>query len=164
MKVLFQIRPGYKEGPSGDSVQMFMTKVYLEKLGVKVSISSRADIDLKNFDIIHIFNTMLLSEAYSFYKNAVNQKKRIIVSPIFIDMHLYYRKSPARLAAWRAENLIRREIFQGSNMLLPNSQRELEWIKNILMVNTKAKVIYHGVEPVFFNARQQMVYRKIWNE
>jgi glycosyltransferase involved in cell wall biosynthesis len=152
MKVLFQIRPGYSDSPSGDSVQMFMTKVHLEKLGVKVSVSSRADINLKDFDLIHIFNTTRLSEAYSFYKNAVNQNKKIIVSPIFIDMHLYYRKSPARLAAWRAENLLRREIFQGCNMLLPNSNRELEWIHNILVVNTKAKIIYHGVDPVFFNS------------
>ena len=151
MKVLFQIRPGYRDSPSGDSVQMFMTKVYLEKMGVKVNISSRADINLKEFDLIHIFNTTRLSEAYGFYKNAFNQKKKIIISPIFIDMHQYYGNSPALLAAWRAENLLRREMLQGCNMLLPNSYKELEWIQSILMVNTKAKIVYHGIDQVFFN-------------
>jgi glycosyltransferase involved in cell wall biosynthesis len=152
MKVLFQIRPGYRDGPSGDSIQMFMTKIHLERLGVEVDISSRPDIHLSEFDLIHIFNCTRVPEAYAFYKNAIHQKKKIVLSPIFIDMREYYRGRPDRLAAWRAENILRREMFQGSHMLLPNSKKEWEWIKEILMVNTMAKVIYHGVNPVFFEA------------
>lgn len=160
VKVLFQIRLGYWDSPSGDSVQMLMTKTYLEKLGVDVCISSRQDISLNEFDLIHIFNTTRLPEAYGFYKNAMNQKKKIVISPIFIDMRRYYQNKPARLAAWRAENLFRREMLQGSHMLLPNSKKEWEWIQNILMVDTREKIIYHGVDPVFFDADKDRFVNK----
>jgi len=160
MKVLFQIRSGYREGTAGDSIQMLMTKKYLEMLGVNVKVSSKQNLNLKDFDIIHIFNTTRVAEAYGFYKNAVHQKKKIVVTPIFIDMHMYYKDKPDRLAAWRAENLLRREIFQGCHMLLPNSYMELEWINSILMVDTRAKVIYHGVEPIFFEADKEWFINK----
>ncbi|NLU36560.1 MAG: glycosyltransferase family 4 protein [Clostridiales bacterium] len=160
MRVLFQIWPGSRDAPAGDSIQMQMTKTYLEKLGVEVKVSSKQNLDLRDFDIIHIFNTARVSEAYGFYRNAVYQKKRIVVTPVFLDMHFYYRNKPARLAAWRAENLLRREIFQGSHMLLPNSNMELEWIRNTLMVDTRARIIYHGVEPIFFDADEKWFINK----
>ncbi|HHY83109.1 MAG TPA: glycosyltransferase family 4 protein [Clostridiales bacterium] len=160
MKVLFQIRSGYKDGPAGDSIQMLKTKMYLEKQGVDIVVSSRPDVNMKDFDLIHIFNCTRLPEAYSFYKNAIIQKKKIVITPIFIDMHWYYRNSPARLAAWRAENIMRREMLQGCHMLLPNSQLELQWIKNILFVDTPAKIIYHGVDPLFFAGDENWFYKK----
>lgn len=160
MKVLFQTRSGYKDGPAGDSIQMLMTKKYLEQLGVEIDISSRADINLKDYDLIHIFNCTRLPEAYSFYRNAVFQRKKIIISPVFIDMSLYYSSSPARLAAWRAENIMRREILQGCHMLLPNSMLELKWIRDILLVDAPAKVIYHGVDKVFFEGDRSQFIKK----
>ena len=160
MKVLFQIRSGYREGTAGDSIQMLMTKKYLEMLGVNVKVSSKQNLNLKDFDIIHIFNTTRVAEAYGFYKNAVHQKKKIVVTPIFIDMHMYYKDKPDRLAAWRAENLLRREIFQGCHMLLPNSRLELKWIRDILLVDAPAKVIYHGVDKVFFEGDRSQFIKK----
>jgi glycosyltransferase involved in cell wall biosynthesis len=151
MKVLFQIRPGYQDAAAGDSIQMLKTMIHLKDLGVDVSVTSQQNINLKDFDLVHIFNCTRVPEAYSFYKNASIQKKKIVISPIFIDMHLYYKNSPTKLAAWRAENILRREMLQGSNMLLPNSQKELEWIQTILLVDTPAKVIHHGVDSGFFH-------------
>jgi glycosyltransferase involved in cell wall biosynthesis len=160
MKVLFQIRPGYREGAAGDSVQMLKTMIHLKELGVDVSVTSQQNIRLSDFDLIHIFNCTRVPEAYGFYKNAANQRKKIVVSPIFIDMHLYYRDSPAKLAAWRAENILRREMLQGSNMLLPNSVKEQEWIQNILLVDTPAKVIYLGADQVFFHGNAEWFVQK----
>ena len=45
-------------------------------------------------------------------------------------------------------------------MLLPNSNMELEWIRNTLMVDTRARIIYHGVEPIFFDADEKWFINK----
>jgi hypothetical protein len=50
------------------------------------------------------------------------------------------------------ESYFEEKCFKAVNMLLPNSKREWNGFKNILMVDTKEKIIYHGVDPVFFNA------------
>lgn len=158
MKVLFQIRPGYKDGVAGDSIQMVKTMAYLRELGVDVSVSTQQNISLREFDIIHIFNCTRIPEAYGFYKNAINQKKKVVISPIFIDMNQYYKGNNAKFAAWRAENILRREMLQGSNMLLPNSKKELEWIQNILFVDSPSMVIYHGVDNLFSNGDPEWFY------
>ena len=160
MKVLFQIRSGFQSGAAGDSIQMQKTMIHLKELGVEGSVSSQLNANLKDFDLVHIFNCTGVPEAYGFYKNAANQKKKIVVSPIFIDMHFYYKDSPERLAAWRAENIHRRETLQGSNMLLPNSQKELEWIQNILFVSTPAKIVPLGVDSLFFQGDPEWFVKK----
>lgn len=160
MKVLFQIRPGFQKSAAGDSIQMLNTMKHLIKLGVEVSVSSQINISLKDFDIVHIFNCTRVTEAYGFFKNAQNQRKKIVLSPIFIDMHIYYRNSPVKLAAWRSENIMRREIMQGSNMLLPNSQMELDWIKNILFVDTPSKIVYLGVDNLFLQGDSDWFVKK----
>lgn len=149
MKVLFQIRPGYKDGPSGDSMQMLKTMTALKDVGVDVYVSSSQNIDLTQYDLIHIFNCTRVTEAHGFYKNAANQKKKVVISPIFVDMHNYYKSSSSRLAAWRAENILRREILQGSNMILVNSKKEFDWINKTLMISTPWKIIYHGADQAF---------------
>src|SRR5690606_9197207 len=107
------------------------------------SISSLSNINLKDFDIVHIFNCIKVTDSYNYYMNAVNQKKRIALTPFFIDMHEHYGNNPEKLAERRVDNLLRREIMQGSHMLLLNSQKELSDIQRILYVDVPAKVIFH---------------------
>ena len=59
MRVLMQIRSGYQDGASGDSIQMLKTMVHLQKLGVDVRVSSQSNINLKDFDLVHIFNCIV---------------------------------------------------------------------------------------------------------
>ena len=147
MKVLFQIRPGYEKGAAGDSVQMLKTMQYLAQRGVSVSVSTSAGENLKGYDIIHIFNVTRINEAYGFFKNAALQGKKIVVSPIFVDMGRYLGTvGAARQAAWRSANVLRREVLTGASMLLPNSQLEAQWIQKILYVDTPFRVVHNGVD------------------
>lgn len=147
MNVLLQIHSDYNKSISGDSVQFQKIVEYLKMLGVKVHVSTSADEDLSSFDLVHLFNITRVDKAYRFYRNAVNQKKPIVITPIFIDMNVYYKNiSPPMYASWRSGNLLRREILQGANLLLPNSHMEAKWIKEILLVDTEYKVIYLGVD------------------
>jgi glycosyltransferase involved in cell wall biosynthesis len=147
MKVLFQIRPGYEKGAAGDSVQMLKTMQYLAHRGVSVSVSTSAGENLKGYDIIHIFNVTRINEAYGFFKNAALQGKKIVVSPIFVDMGRYLGTvGAARQAAWRSANVLRREVLTGASMLLPNSQLEAQWIQKILYVDTPFRVVHNGVD------------------
>ena len=141
MKVLFQIK-SEQNTLSKVWEQVIQLKAWLEKLDVKVSISSFGNINLKDFDLVHIFNCYEVSDTYNFYMNAVNHKKKIVVTPFFIDMHEYYRNEAAKLAEWRVDNLLRRKIMQGSNMLLLHSQKEADGIHNVLCVEAPSKVIF----------------------
>lgn len=142
MKVLFQTKS--VQGPPLSIVreQMLQLKAWLEKLDVKVVISSSANVNIKDFDLVHIFNCFEVSDTYNFYMNAVNQKKKIVVTPFFIDMHEHYKNNPAELAQWRVDNLLRREIMQGSHMLLVHSQKEAYGIQNVLCVEAPVKVMF----------------------
>lgn len=85
MKVLFQNRFDYLTIPGGDTTQLLRTKEYLEKIGVKVDISTDPKIDLSNYDLVHIFNIMRPFESYLFIKNALKQNKKIVMSSIYWD-------------------------------------------------------------------------------
>lgn len=156
MKVLFLTKTQQGGSPRALSKvweQVIQLKAWLEKLGVKISISSYGNTTLRDFDLVHIFNCYEVSDTYNFYTNAVNQNKKIVLTPFFIDMHEHYRNDPANLAQWRVDNLLRREIMQGSNMLMLHSHKEANAIQNVLYVETPSKVIFQdwgkqGVEVV----------------
>lgn len=142
MRVLFQTK---SEQGTLTKVWQFIIKLksYLEKLDAKVTISSSENVNLNDFELVHIFSCFQVSDTYNFYMNAVNQKKKLVVTPFFIDMHEHYEDNPAMLAEWRVDNLLRREIMQGSNMLLLHSQKEADAIYNVLCVDAPAKVIFN---------------------
>ena len=89
MNVLFQNRFDCFSMPGGDTTQMLKTKEYLERLGVSVDISLDPHIDLKRYDLVHVFNIMRPFETYLFIKNAKNQEKKILLSSIFWDFDEY---------------------------------------------------------------------------
>ena len=60
MKVLFQSRTNLFDAPGGDMVQMLKTKEFLEKLGVTVDVSLEFEPDLKDYDLVHLFNLSLI--------------------------------------------------------------------------------------------------------
>jgi glycosyltransferase involved in cell wall biosynthesis len=89
MNVLFQNRFDCFSMPGGDTTQMLKTKEYLERLGVDVDISLNPYVNLKCYDLVHVFNIMRPFETYLFIKNAKNQEKKILLSSIFWDFDEY---------------------------------------------------------------------------
>lgn len=83
MRVLFQTRTNLFDAPGGDMVQMLKTKEFLEKLGVQVDISLEFEPDLKNYDLVHLFNLMEPQDIYLQMQNAQKQNKKIVLSTIY---------------------------------------------------------------------------------
>lgn len=83
IKVLFQTRINIYYSPGGDLIQIENTQKYLQKLGVKVDFSTKLEPDLKEYDLVHLFNLMSPEDIYIQYKNAVKQCKKIVISTIY---------------------------------------------------------------------------------
>lgn len=89
MKTLFQSRHDLFSKKGGDTYQILTIKKYLEKLGVNVEINLNLNPDLKNYDLIHIFNTLYVYDTYEQIKNAKKQKKAVILTPIYHNINQY---------------------------------------------------------------------------
>lgn len=83
MKVLFQSRTNLFDAPGGDMVQMLKTKEFLEKRGIQVDISLEFEPDLKEYDLVHLFNLMEPQDIYRQMINAKKQNKKIALSTIY---------------------------------------------------------------------------------
>jgi len=83
MKVLFQSRTNLFDAPGGDMVQMLKTKEFLEKLGVTVDVSLEFEPDLKDYDLVHLFNLMEPQDIYRQMINTKKQNKKIALSTIY---------------------------------------------------------------------------------
>lgn len=82
-KVLFQSRKTLFSAPGGDTTQILKTKEYLEKLGIHVDISLELQPNLKEYDIVHVFNLMRPQELSLQINNAKAQNKKIALSTIY---------------------------------------------------------------------------------
>lgn len=87
LKVLMQIRDNYLLCPGGDTIQLFKTKEYLEKIGIDVKISTELQPILDEYDIVHLFNLTRIQETYIQMKNAILQNKPIALSTIYWPFH-----------------------------------------------------------------------------
>lgn len=83
MKVLFQSRTNLFDAPGGDMVQMLKTKEFLEKKGIQVDISLEFEPNLKEYDLVHLFNLMEPQDIYLQMLNAKKQNKKIALSTIY---------------------------------------------------------------------------------
>ena len=174
MKVLMQIRKDVHKYLGGDFIQLLKTKEYLEKLGISVNISSIHHENLKPYDLIHLFNVTRITETYLFLKNAKAQKKKVVLSPIYHplkdmkDFYRYYYRLPGldivtylalkelyysvrgktkisiKSVLWYKQTV--REVLSESDILLPNSQLELETLEKETGVKNRYKIIPNASE------------------
>lgn len=92
MKVLFQSRKTLFSSPGGDTIQILKTKEYLEKLGIRVDISTELEPIIDDYDVIHIFNLMRPQESYLQSKNAKKSGNKIALSTIY-GLYTEYEKN-----------------------------------------------------------------------
>ena len=158
MKILFQIRDDYLKNLAGDTIQMLKTKEYLEKLGIKVTISTSFQTDLSNYDLIHIFNLIRVKETFKFTQNAIKQNKRYVVSTIYWNMTDYVsndKNSPSTLEWWMKSNILRNKVILESAALLPNSNMEIDVLKSDFEINKPCYVIPNCSDSMFYNPNGQ---------
>lgn len=141
MKVLMQSRVSLFKVLGGDTIQILKTKEYLEKLGIKVDISTELQPNLKEYDLVHLFNLIRPQEIYLQAKNAKSQGKKVILSPIYVLYTEYDRKGREGLAKLSANLLSsgqieylkvlgraveNREFHRGTLIFLMNGYRRLQ--------------------------------------
>ncbi len=88
LNILFQARSNIFTQPGGDTEVMVEIKKQLEKMGNKVDICTHTNVNLCEYDLIHIFNFET-----SFAINAALQKKPFVVTPMYEDFDRYLLKS-----------------------------------------------------------------------
>lgn len=86
LRVLFQGRHHILSNWGGDTTLALKTKEQLERLGIQVDVSVRADVNLSPYDFVHIFGVRFWSFYYHCFLNARRQGKRVVLSPIFWDV------------------------------------------------------------------------------
>jgi glycosyltransferase involved in cell wall biosynthesis len=134
MKVLFQSRTNLFDAPGGDLVQMLKTKEFLEKEGIIVAISLELEPDLKDYDVVHLFNLMEPQDIYLQMLNAKKQNKKIVLSTIYGLYTEFERKA-------------RGGLFQKvANFLSPY---QIGYIKT-LVKHYKEKRMHKGVYKMMF--------------
>ncbi|SDI24471.1 glycosyltransferase family 4 protein [Desulfosporosinus hippei] len=129
MKILFQARPDFMKNPAGDTVQIVSTGQALKALGIEAHFSSDPNIDVSSYDLVHIFNITRIKESYMFFLNAQKQGKKIIISPIYWPPNAYLNREGASsnaLAAWKHTQPMRARLLRECDLLLPNSQIEMD--------------------------------------
>jgi glycosyltransferase involved in cell wall biosynthesis len=111
MKILMQSRVSLFSVPGGDTIQIIKTKEYLEKLGVKVDVSTELEPDVRDYDLIHLFNLTRPQEVYLQAKNAKKQGKIVLLSPIYLSYIEYDRTCRNSLVKTLA-NVLKPEQFE----------------------------------------------------
>jgi glycosyltransferase involved in cell wall biosynthesis len=163
MRVLFQNRVDYETAIAGDSVQTLKTREYLIKMGIEVIINNKEDLNLAEFDLVHLFNIIPVTKTYHFFQNAKRQNKPIVLSPIYWDPRefLEVTNENAKFGAWWRETMFqRREILNGVRLILPNSRMELENLNKTFSVLPAAQIIPNAADKSFALATPDRFLKK----
>lgn len=91
MKILFQSRIDLFDKPGGDTVQINETKKSLEQLGISVDTNNSLNIDVSEYDIVHVFNLDWVCEAFWYVNNAKKYNKPVVLSPIHHSLKEFKR-------------------------------------------------------------------------
>lgn len=185
LRILFNVREDYLSNLGGDTIQILKTAEALQKFNIKVDISTLPNPDLRNYDVIHLFNLITLRETYFQCKNAIKYNKPIALSTIYWNMDELYKKglyNPFKRILHRviksdetklrlkkiinflfknkflpAENVEinigfknqQKFILHNSDILLPNSEMEMNMIKNDLNIKKRYIVVPNAVDQQF---------------
>jgi len=134
MNILFQTRTNLFDAPGGDMIQMLKTQEYLQKQGIKVDISLELEPDLKDYDLVHLFNLMEPQDIYIQMLNAKKQNKKVVLSTIYGLYTEFERKA-------------RGGLFQKlANYLSPF---QISYIK-VLIKHFKERRLHKGVYKMIF--------------
>jgi len=162
MKVLFQARPDFMKNPAGDTIQIVSTGQALKNLGIEVHLSADPNIDLSPYDLVHIFNITRIKESYMFFLNAQKQAKKVVISPIYWPPNSYLKREGASsnaLAVWKHMRPMRARLLGECDLLLPNSQIEMEVLQQDFLKLAPYQVAPNGFPDSFIGATPQL-FRK----
>ncbi|MGM0409902.1 MAG: glycosyltransferase family 4 protein [Bacillota bacterium] len=135
---------------AGDSYQMNSLAKELEKINVKVDFFTSKNQDLKEYDLIHVFNILRVHSCLKQCKYFHKKNSTIILTPIYWDLLEYLSNySPERIKYWLNEEKKRQEILNLIDYLAPNAEGEYLIMKNNFNFSLPHTCIYNGVEKDF---------------
>ena len=163
MHVLFLTRANLLESKAGDTVQILKTREYLQRIGIKVSLSSSCWIDLSDYHLVHLFNTNNINEILGQFRNCKKQGKSVALSTIYWDMKEYIQKdknTSTTLDWWYRINQQKQELFQNADILLPNSRGEYLRLADDLAINNSFHVVPNGADKIFIQGNPNDFVKK----
>jgi len=92
INVLIQGRSNLFSKPGGDTTQLVTLKESLTQKNLNADISTKLAPDLGPFDLVHLFNLIRVHDTYLQLTNCRKQKKPVVFSPIYHNLHEYNRK------------------------------------------------------------------------
>lgn len=172
MKVLFLGRKNLETLSGGDKIQILKTKEGLEQKGVVVEISTTSLPQLANIDLMHVFNPAQVSlkpvlqarrlgipvamstihwDQKEYYRRifSVNGEYLTLRPPKFLRHYVSNQVIGAALNFYWYGRSVRhlREMFELADVLLPNSQAEVDLIiRQFRPQNKKVVVVPNGVD------------------
>lgn len=180
MKVLFIARPNLFSARGGDTTQIETTALYLEKLGVNVTIYSGQAVRYEDFDIIHYFNLIdpedivaslyaskvpkVLSTIYLKYDEYDRNYRRGaigLLSKVFSYNQVEFFKTVAKhilkgekVSSYKyflwGHGGSMRRILKAVDHILPNSPSELSRIKADFGFHPEATVVTNAIDVGIF--------------
>ncbi|MCK9150781.1 glycosyltransferase [Methanobacterium alcaliphilum] len=135
MKVLFQSREDLFDVVGGDTIQLLRTKEFLENLGVEIDLKTDFNPDLKDYDLVHLFNITRVHETYLHSLNCQRQNKPMVLSPIYWDFDEMLRTTGSKLRHRLYKKSIHNvgsvydKLFSASNLIKRWTASEITQIK-----------------------------------
>lgn len=163
MKILLQNRSSCSNSIAGDSVQMRKTGEYLKKLGIEVTFDYGTVTDLTGYTLVHLFNIIPIEDTYRQFINARQYSLPIVLSTVYWDPLEYLQnrsESIAFLKWWNETMPLRREVLAGVNLILPNSQAELDMLAAQFSRMPPAVIIPNAADPKFAMAQRDRFVRR----
>lgn len=176
LKVLFVAGPGDFNMQAGGEVQLVKTMEYLKKLNVEVDFFSPFKTKLSDYNIIHIFGPSAFPMwSYLLAEKAKKQGVKVVVSTIFWltsynNKTLLYLVKTGMVSKFMFSfgkyiplfgMAYLKNLFEQSDILLPNTQEEEQIIKHLFNINSnKFCVIPNGVDKAFKKGKGTLFYKK----
>ncbi len=172
LNILMQNRPDSRSHPGGDTVQMQHTTQFLRDLGHRVDHSLDPAPNLREYDVVHLFNLTRPVETLAQCRNAIEQRRPYVLSSVYWDLdsvvpwsaHEWPRSVVHRLTPKAVRGLRRRmrrdgpadrhamqaEIVRNAALVFPNSHAEKDHLLERFpgLSTDQIIVVLNGIDPV----------------
>lgn len=155
----------------GDVVQMMKTGKGLSLLGHPVEYQNKIVNGMDGFDIVHLFNLLVIEDTYKYCLAAKKNKKPIVLSSLFWDKNNYIFNHPniklkfagllvGNKLSWKLMNNRwlysrawhkQKKVLKMANLVITTSKNEAEQIEKIFACNNKFQVIPVGINTNMFS-------------
>ena len=185
IRALMRIRPDHRERPGGDTVQMSQTRRCLERLGVKVEVSSDEPPDLSACDLVHAFNLGRPEEPYRHCLEALEAGKPVALSTVYWDFSEFWEwgdpdywdlpppehglptprpaplPDPIEMRRRARLDEQRRAAIACATVYLPNGQGEADLLHQAYGMDlSRTVIVTNAVDDIFFSARPEPFIEK----